>query len=86
LAGRSQVREARAASWSDLQDRLFEGSWQDSLQRRRSRFAFRGMPDAGGSLAIRLARLTPDAERHLLRNFRKFARANQVPGDSIWNG
>jgi hypothetical protein len=43
------------------------------------------MPDAGGSLATRLARLTPDAERHLLRNFRKFARANQVPGDSIWN-
>ncbi|PYQ34537.1 MAG: FRG domain-containing protein [Acidobacteria bacterium] len=77
--------EARVESWSELQDRLFEGSWQDRLQRHRSRFAFRGMPGAGEPLATRLARLSPSAERHLLRNFRKFARASAVPGDSVWN-
>ena len=79
------VRETRATSWSELQDRLFEGSWQDRLRRHRSRFAFRGMPEAGEPLATRLARLAPEAERHLLRNFRKFARASAVPGDSVWN-
>ena len=81
----SSVRQTRVTGWSELQDRLFEGSWQDRLQRHRSRFAFRGMPDAGESLATRLARLAPEAERHLLRNFRKFARASAVPGDSMWN-
>jgi hypothetical protein len=85
MAGCSQVRETRVASWSDLQDRLFEDSWQENLQRHRSRFAFRGMPDAAGSLATRLQRLAPAAERHLLRNFRKFARASAVPEDSAWN-
>jgi hypothetical protein len=43
------------------------------------------MPDARGSLTTRLARLSPPAERHLLRNFRKFARSSAVPGDSVWN-
>ena len=72
-------------TWSDLQDRLFEGSWRESLQRHRSRFAFRGSPTVPDSLRTRLARLDPRAERHLLRNFRKFARASAVPGDSVWN-
>jgi hypothetical protein len=27
----------------------------------------------------------PSSERHLLRNFRKFARSAAVPGDSLWN-
>lgn len=42
--------ETRVTTWSQLQDRLFEGQG-----------------------------------RHLLRNFRKFARPTEVPGDSIWN-
>ena len=83
--GLTSVRQTRVSSWSDLQDRLFEDSWQENLQRHRSRFAFRGMPDAAGSLATRLQRLGPAAERHLLRNFRKFARASAVPEDSAWN-
>jgi hypothetical protein len=79
------VREERITGWADLQERLFESSWQDHLQRHRSRFAFRGMPDASESLETRLARVSPSAERHLLRNFRKFARWSAVPGDSVWN-
>jgi two-component system, chemotaxis family, CheB/CheR fusion protein len=43
------------------------------------------MADVAGSLDTRLARLSPSAERHLLRNFRKFARSTAVPGDSVWN-
>jgi len=43
------------------------------------------MPDASEPLATRLSLLNPEAERHLLRNFRKFARSSSVPGDSVWN-
>ena len=75
----------RVGTWSELQDRLFEASWQDSLHRHRSHFAFRGSPDGRASLTTSLARVSPPAERHLLRNFRKFARSSAVPGDSVWN-
>jgi hypothetical protein len=79
------VPEVRVGSWSELQDRLFEGSWQENLQRYRSRSAFRGSSHPSGSLRTTLSLLNPSAERHLLRNFRKFARASEVPGDSLWN-
>jgi hypothetical protein len=79
------VRETRVESWADLQERLFEGSWRDSLQRHRSQFAFRGCPTLSGSLVTRLSLVDPSSERHLLRNFRKFARSTAVPGDSLWN-
>ena len=86
VTGRNDpIREIRVGSWSELQESLFEDSWQESLQRHRSRFAFRGSPTIGDSLRTRLSRLGPVAERHLLRNFRKFARLNSVPGDSVWN-
>jgi hypothetical protein len=81
----ASVRETRVESWADLQESLFEGSWRDSLQRHRSRFAFRGCPTLSDSLVTRLALVDPSSERHLLRNFRKFARAAAVPGDSLWN-
>lgn len=72
-------------TWLELQDVLFADSWQDHLKRHRSRLAFRGMPDAAEPLATRLSLLNPGAERHLLRNFRKFARSSAAPGDSFWN-
>ena len=79
------IEDLRVRSWTQLQDRLFEGSWQPSLRRHRSRLAFRGHPKIEAALDTTLARLAPEAERHLLRNFRKFARASAVPGDSVWN-
>lgn len=75
----------RPRTWLELNDLLFSDSWQDRLRRHRSRLAFRGMPDAAAPLATRLSLQNPGTERHLLRNFRKFARANSVPGDSVWN-
>ena len=72
-------------TWLELHDLLFADSWQDRLKRHRSHLAFRGMPDAAAPLATRLSLQNPGTERHLLRNFRKFARSNSVPGDSVWN-
>src|SRR5436309_9454472 len=78
----------RVKSFNDLNERLYEGSWQQSLGRFRSSFAFRGMGSADDDLTTTLFRLGPasiKSETHLLRNFRKYAHRSDVPGDSLWN-
>lgn len=81
--------DIRVASWNELQERLYAGSWQPGLRRFRSTFAFRGMFDAAADLTTSLVRLGGPAhakqEGHLLRNFRKYARRDLVPDDSVWN-
>ena len=81
--------DIRVSSWTELQERLYAGSWQHALRRFRSTFAFRGMWDASADLTTSLVRLGGPKyarqEGHLLRNFRKYARRDSVPGDSIWN-
>jgi hypothetical protein len=81
------VNETHVSNWNELNDCLFEGSWRPDLRRFRSTFAFRGQADVGADLKTSLARLggTVDVESHLLRNFRKYAQREAVPGDSIWN-
>src|SRR5205823_12149956 len=75
-------------SWSELHEEIFAESWQEELGLFRSHFAFRGCGDAGDDLTSALARLGGDAagrERHLVRNFRKYAARDAVPADSAWN-
>ena len=75
-------------SWSELQARLYEGSWQENLGRFRSPFAFRGCSRASTSLETTLSRLGAHYERReqsLLRNFRKYAHRDAVRVDSLWN-
>lgn len=80
--------EIRVASWAELQDRLYEGSWQESIGRFRSSHAYRGMGRASHGLRTSLMRLGGPYERHeghLLRNFRKYAHRDAALGDSAWN-
>jgi hypothetical protein len=82
------MNEIRVGSWAELQERLFENSWNEELGRFRSNYAFRGTDDASYSLITSIARLGGDVanvERHLLRNFRKYARRDAVEQDSLWN-
>src|SRR5215210_4024434 len=82
------MTDVRVTSWSQLGDELFAESWKPSLGRFRSSFAFRGMNRAGEDLTTSLHRLGgayARSEGHLLRNFRKFAHRDAVPGDSTWN-
>jgi hypothetical protein len=80
-----------ADGFLQIVDELYQGSWNQDLQRFRSPFAFRGMSSATHSLASSLARLAhghADAnklELGLLRNFRKYARAEGAAGDAIWD-
>jgi hypothetical protein len=82
------VDEVRVSSWAELQERLYEGSWHETIGRFRSSFAYRGMARAGHGLRTSLMRLGGAYERHeghLLRNFRKYAHRDAVQEDSVWN-
>ena len=77
-----------ARSWSDLHDRLFDVPLDASLGRFRTGFVFRGLDNAAyAPMQTSLMRLGGDPrskERHLLRNFRKYAYLDLRPSGSVW--
>jgi hypothetical protein len=82
------ANEIRVDSWSELHEALYDASWKEPLGRFRSSFAFRGLSRADYSLRNSLSRLggtDAELERHMLRNFRKYAQVEAVPQDSVWN-
>ena len=80
------MSEIRVKSWIELQELLFEGSWQKGLSRFRSNFVFRGVPRARHALETSLQSGGYEAhERHLLSSFRKYALRSAVHGDWVWN-
>ena len=82
------MEEIRVASWLELQECLFAGSWHAELRRHRSDLCFRGEADAANALTTSLMRLGGDyaaLEQHLLRSFRRYAPRREVPVDSLWN-
>lgn len=82
------MNEITVSSWNELQTELFAESWNEKLGRFRSRYAFRGLSDSNYKLESRLARHGRDfrkLEKHLLRNFKKYAHRSVVEKDSIWN-
>ncbi len=82
------MNEIKVTSWNQLQDELFADSWNPEIGRFRSRLAFRGLSDASYPLETTLIRLGgnfAELERHLLRNFKKYAHRSVVESDSIWH-
>lgn len=80
--------DVRVSTWSELQSRLYEGSWQPGLNRFRSPFAFRGKSNAAyipETTLMRMGGQYRQREQSLLRNFRKYAHRNATPRDSLWN-
>ena len=81
------MAETRAESWTHLQELLYEDSWQEDLGRFRSDIVFRGLQRADADLSTSLARLGGDfavLERHLLRNFRKYAHPD-LRSETFWD-
>ncbi len=75
-------------SWGHLQEELFKDSWNCQLCRYRSPFVFRGLSDKSYRLETSLMRLGGpfwQLEKHLLRNFRKYARLNAGEQGSFWH-
>ena len=81
-------RDEMAQSWLDLQERLFDVPGDAQINRFRTSFVFRGLGDAAHAPMITsLMRLGGDPrskERHLLRNFRKYAYLEVRASDSVW--
>ncbi|MCD6181982.1 MAG: FRG domain-containing protein [Candidatus Cloacimonetes bacterium] len=82
------TNEIIATGWNHLQDLVFADSWNENLGRFRSRKAFRGLSHSSYRLETTLTRLGGEysqLERHLLRNFRKYASGTVVEGDTFWH-
>jgi hypothetical protein len=82
------VEEIRAESWPHLHELLYADSWHETLKRHRSDYVFRGEATGSTNLVTSLQRLGGDygeIERHLLRNFRKYAHRDVVHSDELWH-
>jgi FRG domain-containing protein len=82
-------REIRVKSWDEIHHELLRDSWNRELRRYRPTLAFRGVSDNRYDLRTSLMRLdsaSPMIERHLLRNFRKYAHAQseRIGHDWYW--
>jgi hypothetical protein len=80
--------DIRVNDWTELNRELFASTWNEEIGRFRSNFVYRGMADASADLSTSLVKLggaVGEFEYHLLRNFKKYARRDAVPGDSAWN-
>ncbi len=79
-----------AKSWAHATELLYKNSWESKLERYRSHYAFRGLSDLNYKLETSLIRLGgafPQLERHVIRNFRKYAQlgdADQHFSDWKW--
>ena len=53
-------RDIRVNSWCELCEHLYENSWQETLMRFRSNYAFRGLSDESYDLQTSFARRCRD--------------------------
>src|SRR3954451_7034354 len=75
------------SSWRELDDAISEISRPKSERHAHSTMVFRGLARTDYSHVSSLARLRgdyPSLERHLLRNFRKYAH-RRAPGPTMWD-
>jgi hypothetical protein len=82
------LKEIKVSSWIELHEALFEESWNPEIKRYRLSSAFRGLSKNYDKIENSLMKLGKDfssMEKHLIRNFRKYAHKDVVEYDSIWN-
>ncbi len=89
------MTEIVVQSWLELQEVLFQETWDARLGRFRSPFVYRGVRAANYGLRTSLQRLGGEyqqLEHHLLRNFRKYAVSGSAvaegfaaPSASVWD-
>lgn len=80
-------RDIVVKDWNDLQEKIFTGSFDKSINRHRSPFVFRGIHNKDYELETSLVRLgnnPSEMEKHLFRNFKKYAPGDTVHEDNDW--
>ena len=82
------VNEQVARSFEHALELLYQDTWNSAIWRHRSNEVFRGLSDQDYHLASSLQRLGgkyAELERHLMRNFRKYAGLHEAAFDySDW--
>jgi FRG domain len=76
-----------AGSWRELDEAIADSSWTRRSTRVHSTLVWRGLARSSYSNVSSLARLSDDyprLERHLVRNFRKYAH-REAPGPTTWD-
>lgn len=79
-----RARTRRIGSWGELQEVLLEDAWNPRMLRHRSHHLFRGHSRADVPLSSGLSRHDGRQvvlEKHLLRNFKKYARSHLEPNE-----
>ena len=80
--------ERKVRTWNELNDVLFEGTWNPKIGRYRSTFAYRGVSSSSYRLSNGLMRLGPlyhNMERNLIKQFKKYAQRDVVEQDTDWH-
>lgn len=83
--------EIQVGSWNELQDRLFEDSWDQKYQKHISPYVFRGLNDKDHDPSTTLIRLCHSGsnldkvERALIRNFHKYSPPDAPRSESFWH-
>jgi hypothetical protein len=84
----NRVNTTLVNSWMELMHVFGEDAGRSqTLDRFRSDYVYRGMPSAEWLLKTSLQRLNvqfEQIEKHLLRNFKKYAPHDSVPVDNFW--
>jgi hypothetical protein len=78
----------RVNTFIELQEELFKDTFNENIQRHRSSMVFRGLPDVNFELKNSLCRIVNDRldlEGSLIRNFKKYASADILPGYGFWD-
>jgi hypothetical protein len=81
------VMTETVGSWQDLDEAIADSSWCRHPHRIHSTVVWRGLSRSRYTNVSSLARLSEDyrqLERHLIRNFRKYAH-REAPGPAIWD-
>jgi len=89
------VKTYTPTSWENLLELMFcnDITWDDSLQMHRSKFVFRGLPNATFSLVTSLQRMSKGdmnhartIEEHIIRNFQRYAHSYNIElGNNVLN-
>ncbi len=87
------MKIVEVSSWAQLLEETYSDAWDKGIERFRSPYVFRGVCDAEASLTSSLVRLgrgyedLAKLERHMLRNFQKYAHLESTMriGSSVWN-
>lgn len=81
------MKEIVIHSFDELQKVMFDGVWEEDIQRYRSNFVYRGVDNASYGLNSKLNRVCDfklDLEDSIIRNFKKYGYADLVGYNSFW--